>query len=146
MNANQFRLMFIPLLATLILGGFVTTVGLLTEPAALKYGVELTDIASQFTWFTGGVFLGGILAFFVFDYFAIKPVILWSYAVSVGLIIWLHFSAQYFLLPFLLTVIGALMAIVMGGWHLPKLFFIGFLLVVAFDQVEYAIQVILDIH
>ena len=50
MNANQFRLMFIPLLATLILGGFVTTVGLLTEPASLKYGVELTDIASQFAW------------------------------------------------------------------------------------------------
>ena len=93
MNANQFRLMFIPLLATLILGGFVTTVGLLTEPASLKYGVELTDIASQFAWFTGGVFLGNIIAFFVFDYFSIKPVILWSYAVSVGLIIWLHFSA-----------------------------------------------------
>ena len=104
MNANQYRLMFIPLLATLIMGGFVTTVGLLTEPAAIKYGVELTDIASQFTWFTGGVFLGGILAFFVFDYFAIKPVILWSYVVSVGLILWLHFSAQYFLLPFLLYV------------------------------------------
>ena len=79
--------MFIPLLATLILGGFVTTVGLLTEPASLKYGVELTDIASQFAWFTGGVFLGNVIAFFVFDYFSIKPVIIWSYAVSVGLII-----------------------------------------------------------
>ena len=32
--------------------------------------------------FTGGVFVGGLLAFFVFDYFAIKPVILWSYIVS----------------------------------------------------------------
>ncbi len=93
----------------------MTTVGLLTEPAALKYGVELTDIASQFTWFTGGVFLGGILSFFVFDYFAIKRVILWSYVVSVGLILWLHFSAQYFLLPFLLTTIGAFMAIVICG-------------------------------
>ncbi len=93
----------------------MTTVGLLTEPAALKYGVELTDIAAQFTWFTGGVFLGGIFSFFVFDYFAIKPVILWSYVVSVGLILWLHFSAQYFLLPFLLTTIGAFMAIVTCG-------------------------------
>lgn len=115
MSANQYRLMFIPLLATLILGGVVTTVGLLTGPAALKYGVELTDIASQFTWFTGGVFVGGLLAFFVFDYFAIKTVILWSYVVSVGLIIWLHFSAQYFLLPYLLATIGALMAIVVCG-------------------------------
>ena len=69
MTANQYRLLFVPLLATLILGGFVTTVGLITGPAALKYGVAITDIASQFTWFTGGVFLGGILAFFIFDYF-----------------------------------------------------------------------------
>ena len=104
MTANQYRLLFVPLLATLILGGFVTTVGLITGPAALKYGVAITDIASQFTWFTGGVFLGGILAFFIFDYFLIKPVILCSYVVSVCLIIWLHFSTQYFLLPFLLTV------------------------------------------
>ena len=115
MNVNQYRLMFIPLLATLILGGFVTTVGLLTAPAALKYGVELSDVASQFTWFTGGVFIGGLLAFFVFDYFAIKSVILWSYIVSLGMIIWLHFSAQYFLLPFLLATIGALMALVVCG-------------------------------
>ena len=115
MTANQYRLMFVPLLATLIMGGFVTTVGLITGPAALKYGVAITDIASQFTWFTGGVFLGGILAFFIFDYFLIKPVILCSYVVSVCLIIWLHFSTQYFLLPFLLTVIGALMAIVTCG-------------------------------
>ena len=115
MTANQYRLLFVPLLATLILGGFVTTVGLITGPAALKYGVAITDIASQFTWFTGGVFLGGILAFFIFDYFLIKPVILCSYVVSVCLIIWLHFSTQYFLLPFLLTVIGALMAIVTCG-------------------------------
>ncbi len=39
MTANQYRLLFVPLLATLIMGGFVTTVGLITGPAALKYGV-----------------------------------------------------------------------------------------------------------
>ena len=87
MNANQYRLMFIPLLATLIMAGFVTTVGLLTEPASRRYGVDITDIAAQFTWFTGGVFLGGILAFFIFDYVAIKPVTIWSYVVSVALIV-----------------------------------------------------------
>lgn len=114
-SSNQIRLMLIPLFATLIMAGFVTTVGLLTEPAALRYGVELTDIASQFTWFTGGVFLGGILAFFIFDYAAIKPVILWSCVISIGLIVWLHFNSLYALLPVLLTLIGALLAIVICG-------------------------------
>ena len=115
MTGNQIRLMFIPLLATLIMGGFVTTMGLLTEPAANHYGVEITDIASQFTWFTGGVFLGSILAFFVFDYIAIKAVTLCSYVASVALIVWLFYSSDYALLPFLLTSIGALLVIVICG-------------------------------
>ncbi|MBL6690777.1 MAG: MFS transporter [Pseudomonadales bacterium] len=115
MSVNQYRLMLIPLFATLIMAGFVTTVGLLTEPASERYGVTITDIASQFTWFTGGVFIGGILAFFVFDYFAIKPVILWSYLVSIALIAWLHITSTYALLPVLLTLIGILLAIVICG-------------------------------
>lgn len=115
MNANQYRLMFIPLLATLIMGGFVTTVGLLTEPAALHFGVEVTDIASRFTWFTGGVFLGGILAFFVFDYGSIKQIVFWSYALAIGLIAVLHLSTNYALLPALLLLIGTLLAIVICG-------------------------------
>ncbi|MDA0977228.1 MAG: MFS transporter [Proteobacteria bacterium] len=107
--------MLIPLLATLIMAGFVTTVGLLTEPAATHYGVPITSVAAQFTWFTGGVFLGGILAFFVFDYVAIRPVIVWSYLVTIILILWLHFAAPYSFLPVLLLLIGTLMAIVICG-------------------------------
>ena len=72
MTLNQTRLMLIPLLATLIMAGFVTTVGLVTEPASQHYGVSITDVASQFSWLTAGVFIGGILAFFVFDYVLLK--------------------------------------------------------------------------
>ena len=107
--------MFIPLLAALIIAGFATTIGLLTEPAANHYGVEITDVAAQFTWFTGGVFLGGILAFFVFDYVSIKAVMLWSYLTAIALISWLHISTNYALLPVLLLLIGALLAIVLCG-------------------------------
>ena len=74
MTTNQIRLMFIPLMATLIMASFVTTMGLMTEPAAEHFSVPITDIAAQFSWFTGGVFLGGLFAFFVFDYLPIKTV------------------------------------------------------------------------
>ena len=115
MSANQYRLMLIPLLATLIMAGFVTTMGLVLSAAADKYGVELTDVSTQFTWFTGGVFLGGILAFYIFDYVAIKPVVIWSYVVSIALILVLHFSTLFPLLPWLLSTIGCLLAIVICG-------------------------------
>jgi len=112
MTLNQTRLMLIPLLATLIMAGFVTTVGLVTEPASHHYGVSVADVAGQFSWFTAGVFIGGILAFFVFDYVAIKRVVIGSYIVAVGLIFWLHVSDSYLLLPILLGLIGVFFAIV----------------------------------
>ncbi len=115
MTGNQYRLMFIPLLATLIMAGFVTTVGLLTEPAAEHYGVSITDVAGQFTWFTGGVFVGGILAFFVFDFFNIKSITVVSYLIAIALIGWLHLAASYVWLSPLLFTIGALLAIVICG-------------------------------
>ena len=112
MTVNQTRLMLIPLLATLIMAGFVTTVGLVTEPASQHYGVSITDVASQFSWLTAGVFIGGILAFFVFDYVVIKQVVIGSYTLAVGLIFWLHLSDSYLLLPILLGLIGVFFAIV----------------------------------
>lgn len=112
---NQIRLMFIPLMATLIMAGFVTTIGLLTEPAAGHFGVPITEVASQFSWLAGGVFIGGIVAFFIYDHGSIKTVIAWSYVVALASILLLHFHSSYWLLPVLLTVIGTLMAVVGCG-------------------------------
>ncbi|SVD92994.1 uncharacterized protein METZ01_LOCUS445848, partial [marine metagenome] len=62
-----------------------------------------------------GVFIGGILAFFIFDHVPIKQVILGSYIAAIGLIFWLHISDSYVLLPFLLGLIGNFFAIVGCG-------------------------------
>ena len=115
MTLNQTRLMFIPLLATLIMAGFVTTIGLVTEPAANDYGVSIAEIAGQFSWLTAGIFVGGILAFFIFDYLPIRQVILGSYLAAIALIFWLHVSDSYTLLPILLALIGNFFAIVGCG-------------------------------
>lgn len=107
--------MFIPLLATLIMAGFVTTIGLLTEPAANHFGVPITEVASQFSWLAGGVFVGGIVAFFIYDHGSIKTVITWSYLIALVSILLLHFYSSYWLVPVLLAVIGTLMAVVGCG-------------------------------
>ena len=107
--------MFIPLLATLIMAGFVTTIGLVTEPAAEHYGVSISDIASQFSWLTAGVFVGGILAFFIFDHLPIKLVTIGSYLAAIVLIILLNRLKAYAFLPILLGLIGNFFAIVVCG-------------------------------
>ena len=115
MTLNQTRLMFIPLLATLIMAGFVTTIGLVTEPAADHFGVSISDIASQFSWLTAGVFVGGILAFFIFDHLPIKLVTIGSYIAAIVLIILLNRLKTYAFLPILLGLIGNFFAIVVCG-------------------------------
>jgi len=115
MTLNQTRLMFIPLLATLIMAGFVTTIGLVTEPAAEHFGVSISDIASQFSWLTAGVFVGGILAFFIFDRLPIKVVTIGSYLAAIVLIILLNRLKAYAFLPILLGLIGNFFAIVVCG-------------------------------
>lgn len=115
MTLNQTRLMFIPLLATLIMAGFVTTIGLVTEPAAEHFGVSISDIASQFSWLTAGVFVGGILAFFIFDHLPIKLVTIGSYLAAIVLIILLNRLKAYAFLPILLGLIGNFFAIVVCG-------------------------------
>ena len=107
--------MFIPLLATLIMAGFVTTIGLVTEPAAEHFGVSISDIASQFSWLTAGVFVGGILAFFIFDHLPIKLVTIGSYLAAIVLIILLNRLKAYAFLPILLGLIGNFFAIVVCG-------------------------------
>ena len=115
MTLNKTRLMFIPLLATLIMAGFVTTIGLVTEPAAEHFGVSISDIASQFSWLTAGVFVGGILAFFIFDHLPIKLVTIGSYLAAIVLIILLNRLKAYAFLPILLGLIGNFFAIVVCG-------------------------------
>ena len=107
--------MFSPLLATLIMAGFVTTIGLVTEPAAEHFGVSISDIASQFSWLTAGVFVGGILAFFIFDNLPIKVVTIGSYLAAIVLIILLNRLKAYAFLPILLGLIGNFFAIVVCG-------------------------------
>jgi len=112
MNINKLRLLIVCLLATLIMSGLVTPIGLLTESAAGRYGVAITVIASQFSWFIGGVFIGYIVSFFVFDYFSMKQIIVSAYVISISAISVMHFIPVYGLLAWLLVIIGICASIV----------------------------------
>jgi MFS transporter, TsgA protein len=55
--------------------------GLIVPTAAEYYQVEVTEMAAQFTWFTGAGLIGQFISFFIFDYFSIKRVMLVSHLV-----------------------------------------------------------------
>jgi MFS transporter, TsgA protein len=120
---NKLRLLAVCLLATFIMSGLVTPIGLLTASAAEGYGVALTLIASQFSFFIGGVFIGYIISFFVFDYFKMKTIIIICYVVAIIAIAAIHYHASFTLLPYLLVILGVCASIVVcaGGTLITRI-------------------------
>ena len=94
------------LMATAVMSGLVTTIGLLTESAAALYQVKITEIASQFSWLISGFSLGYVMSFFVFDYFSMRRVIVASYSSALFSVLFIHFVPLYALLSILFLLVG----------------------------------------
>jgi len=97
-NRNQLQLLIICQFATLIIAGVVTTMGLIVPTAAEHYQVEVTEMAAQFTWFTGAGLIGQFISFFIFDYFSIKRVMLVSHLACGLSMIAVHVTVNFDLL------------------------------------------------
>ena len=93
-------------MATAVMSGLVTTIGLLTESAAALYQVKITEIASQFSWLISGFSLGYVMSFFVFDYFPMRRVIVASYGVALLSVLFIHFVPLYSLVGVLFLAVG----------------------------------------
>ncbi len=114
-SINKIRLLTICLFAALIISGVVTTMGLIIPGAADHFDVEVTSMASQFTWFTGGVFLGYILSFVLFDHFSIRSALIVSYLVCLGSLMAIHVTSSFVMLGFWFSVFGVAISIAVCG-------------------------------
>ncbi len=89
--------------------------GLITPIAAGHFHVDVTSMATQFTWFTGGVFAGFLLSFFVFDHFAIRSVLIVSYIACLASLVTIHIASSYELLALWLTAFGVAISVASCG-------------------------------
>ena len=103
---NRGILMVVCLMATFIISGVVSTMGLVVPGAADKFGVSVTEMASQFTWFTGGVFAGYVLSFVIFDHLAIRQTLLGSYVLCGTALCLIHLTDSVAGLAALLGLFG----------------------------------------
>ena len=72
-------------------------------------------MASQFTWFTGAVFVGYILSFVVFDKFSIKSVLITAYVTCIVAILLIHFTDNFTMLAVWFAVFGVAISLVACG-------------------------------
>ena len=89
--------------------------GLIIPSAATHFDVEVTTMASQFTWFTGAVFVGYILSFVVFDKFSIKQVLITAYVTCIAAILLIHFTQDFTMLAVWFAVFGIAISLVACG-------------------------------
>jgi TsgA-like MFS transporter len=65
---NKQRITLVSFLAYFVLSGMLAPIGIVSRPMAALYGRPVTDITSQFSWLTGGDFIGAVAALFVFEW------------------------------------------------------------------------------
>ncbi|MEQ8801702.1 MAG: MFS transporter, partial [Haliea sp.] len=109
---NTFRLLCIALLPGFVIAGVLVPTGSIIGTAASYFDVAAAEVAVYFTGLTGGLFLGYILSFFVFDHFRIKTVIIISYSIAVLAVISSQTIESLFGLFTHLLVIGTMIGLV----------------------------------
>ena len=85
------------LLISFTLGGLSSQIGLLVSPIADAYALTQTAAAAQFSWLTGGILAGNVLAAPTFSFFNIRCVVACCYVVLVGCSVGLHTMPTFFL-------------------------------------------------
>jgi MFS transporter, TsgA protein len=106
---NKLALTFIALLANFILAGFATQFGMLIEPIATAYSVNVTDAAFAFSLLNCGALAGTLLAFFLIDKLGIKLIIIFSFITIILSVFCIY------LLPFLIILFIAVTLIGFSG-------------------------------
>jgi TsgA-like MFS transporter len=106
-SINQWALTAMCLLISFTLGGLSSQIGVLVNPLAEAFGLSQTDAAAQFSWLTGGILAGNVLAIPLLRRFNMRRVVAWCYLLLIGCTLGLHATSIFVLVPVSLTVIGA---------------------------------------
>jgi MFS family permease len=103
---NRLLLTLMSLLISFTLGGLSSQIGLLVSPIAEAFDLAQTTAAAQFSWLTGGILAGNVLAAPVLRYFNIRYVVACCYVVLIACSICLHTVSTFLLVPVFFSVIG----------------------------------------
>ncbi len=76
---NRVKTIFICLIASFVMSGFLNPIGLISEPVSQSLGIPITEAVARFGYFTVGVFFGYLVSFFVFDFIRLRLVVIFGY-------------------------------------------------------------------
>jgi predicted MFS family arabinose efflux permease len=115
MSANRVRLFLICMLGAFVIAGFLAPYGLLVGPIAAALDAEIGVVGSLFSFFTGSIFVGYIVAFYIFDYVNVKTIVVGGYAAVVLAVALVILTPGLTALSIALSIIGFCCSLVICG-------------------------------
>lgn len=103
---NKLSLTLISFLANFIMAGFASQFGMLIEPIAEHYNVDINTVASIFSLLNGGALAGTIAAFFLIEKIGVKRMTLTIYSVVFLCALAMHVSSGLWSVMVAMTLVG----------------------------------------
>ena len=103
---NLLRITLTSFLAYFIMAAIITPLGVVSQPMADYFSVSVTASTAIFSSLTSGIFVGSIVAIFIFDYLSIKTVVLGAALLILGSVLAIYALDNFFALSFCLFFAG----------------------------------------
>ena len=81
MFSNNSRITFGSFLAYFVMSAVISPLGVVSGPIAEHFGIPITAATASFTFLTSGVFVGTLVAVFIFDFLGLKKIVIGGVAV-----------------------------------------------------------------
>lgn len=83
---NISRITLVSFLTYFVLSAMLAPIGILSGPMAEHFNQPVTEVTRQFSWLTGGILIGAVVALFIFDFVGLKKLFAAIYGV-IGLVL-----------------------------------------------------------
>ena len=112
---NRVKTIFICIIASFVMSGFLNPIGLISEPMSRALAIPLTEAVARFGYFTVGVFIGYLISYFIFDFIRLRTSVILGYGLQMLAVAGLFLSENDAAMKLFLFVIGILASIQVCG-------------------------------
>lgn len=103
---NLAKITLTSFLAYFIMSAIITPLGVVSQPLAEYFSVSITAATAIFSSLTSGIFIGSVIAIFIFDYLRIKTVVSGAGGLILGSLVSIYLLDSFFALSVCLFFAG----------------------------------------
>lgn len=114
MNNTQ-RTTLLAFLTYFVMSAMLAPIGIISTPMAEHFGQSVPEVTRQFSWLTGGILVGAIIALLIYDFAGLKQVFLGVYGIMTAALLSLMVFDDLTMVRLALGVVGTGCGIGLAG-------------------------------